>query len=103
MPWDRDDGVPEEWKLRAYWAALSANEREQLRKMWVPSKGNPAIFGDRMDASFAEAREYLELSLRQVQKLVKAEALDVIGEGRYNKRITVASLHRYLPPKKIAN
>jgi hypothetical protein len=52
--------------------------------------------------TYATAGEYLNCGLRQIQKLVKACTLELIGAG-LNKRIRVASLFKYCPPKEKAN
>jgi hypothetical protein len=46
--------------------------------------------------TFKAAEEYLGISERQRQSLVKLKKLDVQGQG-HNKKITTESLLKYLP------
>ena len=68
----------------------------------VSRKGDPALLGAREMVNFQVAEEYLGVSERQRQKLVKQRRLDVRGHGQ-NRMITTESLRRYLPPVENPN
>jgi hypothetical protein len=64
-------------------------------------EGNPdllrSVHGDLEGAvTYETARQYLDVGIRQIQKLVKSGHLQTTGGGQ-NKRITVPSLLKYRP------
>jgi hypothetical protein len=67
-----------------------------------PNKGDLRLLHNLNAVNLHVACEYLGIGRRGLQKAVKAGKLDVIGEGQ-NRKITVASLRRYLPPSDFAN
>jgi hypothetical protein len=60
-------------------------------------KGDPTLLGDKASVSYPVAQEYLGISDRQRQRLIKDKVLDVVGQ-RPNCRITTDSLRQYHPP-----
>jgi len=61
-------------------------------------KGDGALLDQKRLVSFGTAEQYLGLSARQRQKLIKSGALKVEGQGQ-NRKITTESLRSYLPPE----
>ena len=69
------------------------NEEETARK------GDPLLI-DRADVvDFQIAEQYLGITKRQRQNLVRRGILITVGRGR-NRQITTESLKLYLPPRK---
>jgi hypothetical protein len=58
-------------------------------------KGDPTLLGEKLLVSFATAEQYLGLTERQRQKLIKSGALEVEGQG-LNRKITTKSLRAYV-------
>jgi hypothetical protein len=61
------------------------------------AKGDIRLLHNQTAANFVVAETYLGIKRRGLQKAIKAGKLEVVGEGR-NKKVTVESLKRYLPP-----
>ena len=61
-------------------------------------KGDGTLLSEKRLVSFGRAEEYLGVSDRQRQKLIRGGALKVEGQG-HNRKITVESLKIYLPPE----
>ena len=61
-------------------------------------KGDASLLADKRAVNFRTAEQYLGLTERQRQNLVKDKVLAVEGKGQ-NKKITTDSLRAYLPPE----
>lgn len=61
-------------------------------------KGDASLLADKQAVSFRTAEQYLGISERQRQNLVKDQILTLVGKGQ-NRRITTYSLRDYLPPE----
>jgi hypothetical protein len=61
-------------------------------------EGDPRLLGDKRLVSFKTAEEYLGISDRQRQNLIKSGELKIEGKGQY-KQITTDSLRAYRPPE----
>jgi hypothetical protein len=61
-------------------------------------KGDWTLLGEKRLVSFETAEQYLGISERQRQRLIKSGALKVEGQGQ-NRKITAESLKAYLPPE----
>ena len=61
-------------------------------------KGDASLLAGKRAVNFKIAEQYLGLTERQRQNLVKGEVLVVEGKG-HNKKITTDSLRAYLPPE----
>ena len=61
-------------------------------------RGDPALLRDSDSVNFVVAEEYLGVSPRQRQRLIKKGSLCVVGRGTRGK-ITCDSLRTYQPPK----
>ena len=61
-------------------------------------KGDGTLLDQKRLVSFGTAEQYLGISERQRQKLIKSGALKVEGQGQ-NRKITAESLKIYLPPE----
>ena len=81
-------------------------ELERRNDATAPETAAPPANGKKGDGdllrgnelvAYDTAKEYLGVSRRQVEKLVKREALRTSGLGQ-NKKITAASLCEYYPP-----
>ncbi len=70
-----------------------ADERNRERK------GDLSLLGERLAGTFRTAQQYLGISERHRQNLIRRGSLEVQGKG-HNKQITTESLKKYLPPKK---
>lgn len=64
-------------------------------------KGDPTLLDGKISVSFRSAENYLDITPRQRQKLMKQEKLVVEGKGQ-NRKITTDSLRKYLPPDRNA-
>ena len=62
-------------------------------------KGDARPFKSKVSVTFREAQQYLGITERRRQQLVKDGTLIVVGGGQ-NRRITVKSLFDYLPERK---
>jgi len=65
-------------------------------------KGDSRLLCNQNAVNFKKAEEYLGITRRGLQKAIKAGKLDVVGGGR-NRKVTVESLKRYLPPSDNVN
>ena len=65
-------------------------------------RANPVLLGNKKAVNFHIAEQYLGITERQRQKLIRKGALDVIGGGN-GRLITTESLRRYLPPAENPN
>ena len=61
-------------------------------------KGDAALLADKHAVIFSTAEQYLGITERQRQKLMKCGALKGDEQGR-NRKITTESLRKYLRPK----
>jgi len=61
-------------------------------------KGDGTLLDQKRLVSFGTAEQYLGITDRQRQKLIKSGALRVEGQGQ-NRKITAESLKIYLPPE----
>ena len=61
-------------------------------------KGDPTLLDRKDRVSFRTAEQYLGITERQRQHLVKSGALIVKGQGN-NRKVTTESLRKYLPPE----
>lgn len=68
------------------------------RSQKLSRKGDASLLAGKSLVTFRTAQEYLGISERQRQSLVKQGALAVQGKG-HNKKITTESLVAYLPPE----
>jgi len=59
-------------------------------------KGDPGLLGGKSAVPLRTAEQYLDISDRHRQNLMKSGILEVIGQG-HNRKITTESLLRYLP------
>ena len=66
----------------------------------APNKGDFELLRGKEFVNVAVARQYLGVTRRAVEKAINKKALDASGY-RLNRRISVASLCKYLPPQKI--
>ena len=96
------------------WTALerAITEAEEQRTHTTPSastaegksadrreaKGDPSLIDGKDSVAFRTAEQYLGISERQRQSLVKSGSLRVEGQG-HNRKITTESLRKYLPPE----
>jgi hypothetical protein len=62
-----------------------------------PHKGDPAILFGKSAINFVSAEQYLGITERRRQQLLKQGVLERAGKGR-NRLITVRSLVAFLPP-----
>ena len=74
-------------------ATVGADQRQPNTR-----KGDGTLLDQKRLVSFATAEQYLGISDRQRQKLIKSGALRVEGQGQ-NRKITSESLRIYLPPE----
>src|SRR5712691_12908260 len=65
-------------------------------------KGSNRLLRNQNAVNFKVAEEYLGITRRGLQKAIKAGKLAVVGGGR-NRKFTVESLKRYLPPSDNMN
>jgi len=78
-------------QLKAEWKDVPEDyEKGQTRK------ADPSLLRDNEAVNFRIAEQYLGVSERQRQKLVRKGALVVVGGGK-NRKITTESLRKYLP------
>jgi hypothetical protein len=61
-------------------------------------KGDPKLLVGKDRVTFRTAEQYLGITERQRQNLIKSRSLVVEGQG-HNRKITTASLRSYLPPE----
>lgn len=61
-------------------------------------KGDPTLLDRKDTVNFLIAEQYLGITERQRQHLVKSGVLIVKGQGN-NRKITTESLRKYLPPE----
>jgi hypothetical protein len=61
-------------------------------------KGDASLLAGKRAVNFRTAEQYLGLTERQRQNLVRDQILVVEGKGQ-NKKITTDSLRAYLPPE----
>jgi hypothetical protein len=61
-------------------------------------KGDPSLLGRKERVAFRTAEQYLGVTERQRQNLIKRGSLTVEGQG-HNRKITTESLRKYLPPE----
>ncbi len=61
-------------------------------------KGDPSLLDRKDRVTFRIAEEYLGVTERQRQNLIKRGSLTVEGQG-HNRKITTESLRKYLPPE----
>lgn len=61
-------------------------------------KGDPSLLDRKDRVTFRTAEEYLGVTERQRQNLIKRGSLTVEGQG-HNRKITTESLRKYLPPE----
>ena len=61
-------------------------------------KGDPTLLDRKDTVNFLIAEQYLGITERQRQHLVKSGALIVRGQGN-NRKVTTESLRKYLPPE----
>ncbi len=79
-------------------------DRRKTRKRAVTNKtrrehkGDPRLLNEHRRVAFRTAEQYLGISERQRQNLIKRGSLIVEGQGQ-NRQITTDSLRKYLPPK----
>lgn len=73
---------------------LNTHERPAVKSR----KGDGTLLEGKSLVSFKTAEEYLGISERQRQNLMKKGSLQFEGGG-HNQKITVASLKKYLPPE----
>ena len=77
----------------------SAEEPSALakRKSRTDRKGDPTLLAGKARVTFRTAEQYLGITERQRQNLVRQAVLAVEGQGQ-NRQITTESLRNYLPP-----
>jgi hypothetical protein len=93
-----DDGRAHEKKAQALTrpkrrASKKKSERENDRK------GDSSLLTGKDRVSFRTAEQYLGITERHRQNLIKAGSLIVEGKGQ-NRQITTESLKRYVPPSE---
>jgi hypothetical protein len=72
-------------------------QEDTKQRMDEARKGDGTLLGEKRLVSFGTAEQYLGISERQRQKLVKSGALEIEGQGQ-NRKVTTKSLKAYLPP-----
>ena len=86
---------------REHQVEMVATEMAELASMIRPPEmraGNPELLKGNSAVTMQTSAKYLGCGLRNVQKLIRNGKLDTQGLGQF-KRVTVASLKRYRPPK----
>lgn len=76
----------------------SAEDSPNVSESTRPRKGDATLLTGKRLVNFQIAEEYLGITDRQRQNLMKSGSLEVEGEGT-NRKITAASLLKYLPPE----
>lgn len=62
-------------------------------------KGDPSLIEGKEVVEFRTAEQYLGVTERQRQNLIRRKILATVGEGQ-NRQVTTVSLKLYLPPRK---
>jgi hypothetical protein len=112
-----DEFVPEFWKERLkYFSTAAESSKRVVENSAAPEaagagkhvatnsqpgkerKGDASLLAGKRAVNFKIAEQYLGLTERQRQNLVRDQILVVEGKGQ-NKKITTDSLKAYLPPE----
>jgi hypothetical protein len=87
------------WDSRTRQHSAKQATRTEDHEKGQTRRADPSLLRDNNAVNFRIAEQYLGISERQRQKLVKKGTLEVVGGGQ-NRKITTESLRKYLPPQK---